>query len=116
MGVQRTRALFFILARLRTQIWQRAIIFVQDSCSPVFIEMWVYTETINTVTSLFNSIHSWKIISKVNVFLFNQALCVVMSKQQDRLDQMNLLSHSFLHGSASLNIILEERLREVLQH
>ena len=36
-GSQRTRALFFILARLRTQIWQRAIIFVQDSCSPVFI-------------------------------------------------------------------------------
>ena len=116
-GSQRTRALFFILARLRTQIWQRAIIFVQDSCSPVFIEMWVYIlETIKTVTSLFNSTYSWKIISKVNVFLFNQALCVVMSKQQDRLDQMNLLSHSFLHGSASLNIILEERLREVLQH
>lgn len=36
-----------------------------------------------------------------------------MSKQQDRVDQMNLLSPSFLHGSASLNIILEERLREV---
>ena len=42
-----------------------------------------------------------------------QALCVLMSKQQDRVDQMNLLSPSFLHGSASLNIILEERLREV---
>lgn len=37
----------------------------------------------------------------------------MMSKQQDRVDQMNLLSPSFLHGSASLNIILEERLREV---
>ena len=36
-----------------------------------------------------------------------------MSKQQDRVDQMNVLSQSFLHGSASLNIILEERLREV---
>ena len=45
--------------------------------------------------------------------LFLQALCVLMSKQQDRVDQMNLLSPSFLHGSASLNIILEERLREV---
>ncbi|KAL9958264.1 hypothetical protein ACROYT_G035259 [Oculina patagonica] len=41
------------------------------------------------------------------------ALCVLMSKQQDRLDQMNLLSQSYLHGSAGLNIILEERLREV---
>ena len=37
-----------------------------------------------------------------------------MSKQQDRLDQMNLLSERFLHGSASLNIILDERLREVM--
>lgn len=45
--------------------------------------------------------------------LLLQALCVLMSKQQDRVDQMNLLSPSFLHGSASLNIILEERLREV---
>ena len=36
-----------------------------------------------------------------------------MSKQQDRLDQMNLLSQSYLHDSAGLNIILEERLREV---
>ena len=89
---------------------------MQGSCSPVFIEMWVYIESINAATFLFNSTYSWKIISKVNIFLFNQALCVVMSKQQDRLDQMNLLSHSFLHGSASLNIILEERLREVLQH
>lgn len=38
----------------------------------------------------------------------------MMSKQQDRLDQMNLLSESFMHGSASLNIILDERLREVM--
>ena len=37
-----------------------------------------------------------------------------MSKQQDRLDQMNLLSERFLHGSASLNVILDERLREVM--
>lgn len=29
------------------------------------------------------------------------------------MDQMNLLSQSYLHGSAGLNIILEERLREV---
>lgn len=36
-----------------------------------------------------------------------------MSKQQDRVDQMNILSNSFLHGSASMNIILEERLREI---
>lgn len=36
-----------------------------------------------------------------------------MSKQQDRVDQMNVLSQSFQHGSASLNVILEERLREV---
>ena len=46
--------------------------------------------------------------------IFLKALCVVMSKQQDRLDQMNLLSERFLHGSASLNIILDERLREVM--
>lgn len=38
----------------------------------------------------------------------------MMSKQQDRLDQMNLLSERFLHGSASLNIILDERLTEVM--
>lgn len=38
----------------------------------------------------------------------------MMSKQQDRLDQMNLLSERFLHGSESLNIILDERLREVM--
>ena len=38
---------------------------------------------------------------------------MVLSKQQDRIDQMNLLSKTFLHGNASLEIILEERLQEV---
>ena len=38
---------------------------------------------------------------------------MLLSKQQDRIDQMNLLSETFFHGSSSLDIILEERLQEV---